>query len=142
MLAFGLGPVAWGKIFVLALIIHLATTLYLAEVLGRAFDPYWKPRLFYSGNGPREQYMAALLYAGAVVFGVVRRTVFGDNGFDFRGRVTRMTALMCLLHFLLLVAMLAAAGMTAMLLGREGWAAWERLPRPPPLPLPDEPPPL
>jgi hypothetical protein len=137
----GLDALLWAKLLVLLVILHLANTLYLVEVLGRAFDPYWKPRLYHATHGVREQYLATLYYAGAVLFRPVRKSIFGDNAFDFRGRVSRPTVALCLLHGLLLIAVLGLALVLAFWLAREGWAAWGRIPRPLPPPLPEPPPP-
>jgi hypothetical protein len=139
MPVFGLEPLMWGKIFAVTFVLHLASTLYLSEVLGRAFDHYWKPRLYHVASGLRENYLATIYYAGAVLSGSVRRAVFGDNGFDFRARVTRTTVLMCLLQGLLLLLLLALAALVAWVVASEGWAAWERIPRPLPPPPPELP---
>jgi hypothetical protein len=139
MAAFGHDLSTWGKFFFLASILHLAGTLYLNEILGRAFDHYWKPRLYHAGRRVRDQYVATFYYAGALLFPPVRRTVFGDNGFDFRGRVSRTTVFLCLLHCLLFTAMLATGLVFLSVVAQEGMAAWDRIPRPAPLPLPDPP---
>lgn len=111
---------------------HTFTTIYLMQVLGRAFDPFWKRRMFVPANTFGQRYQWTLYYSGAVISQTVRRTIFENIPYDFRGRVSRTTVIVCLLHSLagvviaLGLLVLAAYGVWGL------WSLWANLPRPVP----------
>jgi hypothetical protein len=100
---------------------HTFATIYLMNVLGRAFDPFWKPKMFVPPNTFRDRYRWTLYYSGAVAFKFVRRTIFDNIAYDFRGRVSRATVVLCVLHSL--AAVVIAVGLAA-LAARAAWAGW------------------
>jgi hypothetical protein len=111
---------------------HTFTTVYLMNVLGRAFDPFWKPRMFVPAISFKERYRWTIYYSGAVIFRFVRRTIFDNISYDFRGRVSRTTVLVCVLHNL--AGMVILIGGTALAI-RAGWwvfSLWYHLPEPAP----------
>ena len=111
---------------------HTFTTIYLMNVLGRAFDPFWKPKMFVPAIGFKERYRWTIYYSGAVVFGFVRRTIFDNIAYDFRGRVSRTTVAVCVLHNLAGLVMVIGLSVLAVRGTFLGWTFWHQLPRPAP----------
>jgi hypothetical protein len=118
--------------FVIVMASHVFVTVYLMDVLARAFDPFWAPRLIQPITGFSGRYLQTLYYAGAVHFKVVRRTIFESIPFDFRSKVDRRTALVCAVHNT--VSLLAVVALTAVAIyaAWAGWNFWNDLPRPVP----------
>jgi hypothetical protein len=111
---------------------HTFTTVYLMKVLGRAFDPFWKPKMFVPAIGFKARYRWTIYYSGAVVFGFVRRTIFDNIAYDFRGRVSRTTVWVCVLHNLAGIVMVIGLGVLAVRGSYLAWTFWHQIPRPAP----------
>lgn len=131
----GLSPDHLLVLFPLLIVVvahHTFTTIYLMQVLGRAFDPFWKPRMFVPANSFGQRYQWTLYYSGAVISPVVRRTIFDNIAYDFRGRVSRTTVVVCVLHNI--AGVLIALGLLVLALhGAWGlWSVWTNMPRPVP----------
>lgn len=118
--------------FVIVMAGHVFVTVYLMDVLARAFDPFWAPRLIQPITGFSGRYLQTLYYAGAVHFRLVRRTIFESIPFDFRGKVDRRTALICAIHNLVSLLLFVGLAALAVYAAWAGWNFWNDLPRPVP----------
>jgi hypothetical protein len=107
---------------------HTFTTVYLMGVLGRAFDPFWKPKMYVPAIGFKERYRWTLFYSGAVISGFVRRTIFENSPYDFRRRVSRATFVVCVLHNL--AGLLILLGLVVLLVYGVSatWWLWHQIP--------------
>ena len=115
-------------LFIVVLSHHTFTTVYLMNILGRAFDPFWRPKMYVPAIGFKERYRWTLYYSGAVVFGFVRRTIFENIAYDFRGRVSRTTVVVCVLHNLAALVILLGLAVLALYGLWGAWWLWHHLP--------------
>jgi hypothetical protein len=113
---------------VLLLVGHAGATLLLMGILGPAFDPFWKPLLNVPINSFRRRYLWTVYYSGAVVSRRVRRLIFENIAFDFRGRVSGAVAAFCALHTLMGVLILLGAGALGTFLAWRLYLAWAASP--------------
>lgn len=109
---------------VLLLVGHASATLILMGFLGPAFDPFWKPLLNEPINSFRRRYLWTVYYSGAVVSRRMRRLIFENIAFDFRGRVSGIVAALCALHTVMGVLILLGAGALGTLLAWRLYLTW------------------
>jgi hypothetical protein len=109
---------------------HIATTLYLMQVLNRTFDPFWVPQMLFPPVGFGQKYKWALFYSGAVLFKSVRQSIFENQPFDFRAQVSRTTVVVCVVQQLFAIAAIAGTVTLAVFGLSTLWTWWQDLPRP------------
>jgi hypothetical protein len=118
------------QLLVIVLASHVFVTVYLMDVLARAFDPFWGPRLLQPISGFTARYLQTLYYAGAVHFKLVRSTIFENIPFDFRAKLDRRTALLCAVYNVVSVLMFLGLTALAVYAAWGVWNIWNELPRP------------
>jgi hypothetical protein len=111
---------------------HTVTTLYLMQVLNRAFDPFWVPQMLFPPVGFKQRYKWALFYSGAVLFKTVRQTIFENQPFDFRAHISRTTVAVCVMQQLFALAAIVGSVALAAYGLSELWTWWQALPNPEP----------
>ena len=120
-------------ILLVALVCHSALTIFLMDLLGDAFDPYWKRRMLTPSNRFTARYRSTVYYSGAIVFKFVRKFIFENVHWDFRGRVDRATVVVSVVHQLVGFVLMVSFGLLLVDVSWLAWTFWHQLPRPEPV---------
>jgi hypothetical protein len=111
---------------------HVATALYLMQVLNRAFDPFWVPQMLFPPVGFAQRFKWSVFYSGAVVFPSVRQYIFESQPYDFRAQISRTSVAVCVFQQLCALATIVGVLALASFGGLWLWHWWQDLPTPQP----------